>query len=167
MPQALVGTGGFLAAALWMNLMFDVQALGHARELPAEVLAAIAAHYHHVTEAAAPMGNVISLMMLLTVLGAVLQLSRTAIPLWIRSGVLVLAIVVTLVGLAWVVPAVTRLTAQVDPPALQSDLVRHILTGHLLGLGCVLAYLGLQITAVQRLARRDDPAPGTTGDARS
>ncbi|HEX7035675.1 MAG TPA: hypothetical protein VF210_07865 [Pseudomonadales bacterium] len=158
MPQALVGTGGFLAAALWMDLMFDFQVLGHAGELPAPVLAAIVTHYHHVTEAAAPMGNVTSLVMLLTVFGAVLQLSRPAIPLWIRGTVLVLALAITLITLVGVVPAVQRLVSA-DSPELQSELARRILTGHLLGLGCVAAYLGLQITAAQRIGRRSEPAP--------
>ena len=142
-----------------MDLMFDFQVLGHAGELPAEVLAAIVTHYHHVIEAAAPMGNVTSLVMLLTVLGTVLQLSRSAIPLWIRGGVLVLALAITLITLAWVVSAVHRLALAADPPGLQSELARRILTGHLVGLGCVVAYLGLQITAAQRLGRRSEPAP--------
>lgn len=151
MPQALVGTGGFLVAVLWMDLMFDFQALGHDGVLPNHVLSIIAGHYHHVTTAAAPMGNVVSLVMLLTVMGTVLQLSRSAIPLWVRVGALVTALLPTVFALAYIVPTATRLGAEVDPPALQSELVRTVLWGHLLCLPAVFAYLALQIFAVQRL----------------
>lgn len=150
MPQALVGTGGFLAAVLWMDLMFDFQALNHAGVLPAEVLASVAAYYYHVTTGAAPMGSVVSLVMLLTVVGAVVQLSKPAIPLWVRAGVLVTALVPTLLALAVIVPAATRLGAQADPPALQTELVRDVLRGHLVCLGSVLVYLALQIFASRK-----------------
>ena len=151
MPQALVGTGGFLAAALWMDLMFDFQTLSYAGVLPDDVLASIAAYYHRVTTTAAPMGSVVSLVMLLTVLGAVLQLSRSAIPMWVRAGVLVTALVVLVYAQAAIVPAAVRLGAQADPPQIQSELARAILWGHLICLFCVLVYLALQIYAVQRL----------------
>ena len=159
MPQALVGTGGFLAAVLWMNLMFDFQALNHAGVLPQEVLTSIAAYYRHVTTDADPMGNVVSLVMILTILGTVLQLSRTAIPLWIRVGVVITALVPAVYALAFLVPAAARLGSEVDPPAVQSELVRAILWGHVACLLMVLAYLGLQIQAVQRLRREARPLP--------
>lgn len=153
MPQALVGTGGFLAAVLWMDLMFDFQALGHMGTLPEEALASIAAYYRRVTTEAAPMGNVVSLVMILTVLGAVLQLSRTAIPLWIRVGVLVTALVPVIYALAVIVPSAVRLGTRSDPLALQSELARTILWGHVACLACVIGFLGLQILAVQCLRR--------------
>lgn len=152
MPQALVGTGGFLAAVLWMDLMFDVQALSHSGVLPEDVLTSIAAHYRRLTTAA-PMGNVVTLVMLLTVLGAVLQVSRTSVPLWLRAGALVTAVVPVLLALTWVVPAAVRLGSQGDTPAVQSELVQRILLGNLLCLGSVLVFVGLQILAVGRLAR--------------
>ena len=49
--NAFVTAGaGFLLAVLWFDLMFDVQAAGHAARLPEPVLASIAAYYaarHH------------------------------------------------------------------------------------------------------------------------
>jgi hypothetical protein len=158
MPQTLVGTGGFLAAVLWMDLMFDVQALGHPGTLPGDVLASIAAYYHRVTTTADPMGNVVSLVMLVTVLGAVLQLSRAALPLWLRAGTLVTALVPGVFALALIVPAAVRVGARTDPAPVQSELVRFILWGHLACLACVLLFVGLQILAVQRL-RVAEPVP--------
>lgn len=153
MPQALVGTAGFLAAVLWMDLMFDVQVLGYDDKLPEDVLATIAGYYHHVTTAADPMGNVISLVMILTVLGAVLQLSRSAVALWLRVSVLALVLVPVLYAMTVVVPAAARLGARLDPPEVQTELARSLLSAHLLCLACVLTFLGLQVLLVQRLRR--------------
>ena len=67
MPQALVGSGGFLLAVLWFDLMFDVQVIRlPAESVPEEVLASIAAYYHRVTTAADPMGRAVGLAMLFT-----------------------------------------------------------------------------------------------------
>jgi hypothetical protein len=159
MPQALVGTGGFLAAVLWMDLMFDLQALDHTGTLPEQVLRSIADYYHHVTTAADPMGNVVSLVILLTVLGAVLQLSRTVLPVWLRAGVLVSILVPAVLALALIVPAAERLGARTGTPEFQTELVHTILWGHVWCLVFVLAYLGLQIFAVQRLRRGAQASP--------
>lgn len=153
MPQALVGTGGFLAAVLWMDLMFDVQALNHAGTLPDEVLASIAAYYHQVTTAADPMGNVVSLVMILAILGTVLQLSQGALPLWLRAAALVTVLVPTVFALVVLVPAAERLGGQADAPEVQSELARTILWGHVTCLASVLLFVGLQIAAVARLRR--------------
>lgn len=159
MPQALVGAGGFLAAVLWMDLIFDVQVLGHDGVLPDDVLASIAAYYHRVTTGAAPMGNVAGLVMMLAVFGAVLQMSRSSLPLWLRAWVLALTVVPAVYALAVVVPAATRLGLDTGPAALRSELARTVLQGHLLCLVWVTVFVVLQILAVQRL--RQAPAlPG-------
>ena len=153
MSQALIGTAGFLAAVLWMDLMFDVEAMGHDGTLPDQVLDFIAAYYHHVTTAAAPMGNLISLVMLLAVLGAVLQLSQSVLPLWLRAAALVTVLVPTVLALTYIVPAAVRLGARADTLEVQSDLARAILSGHVVCLASILVFLTLQILAVQRLRR--------------
>jgi hypothetical protein len=79
--QAMVGSGGFLFAVLWFDLMFDVQVAGFpGGPLPGEILASIAAYYHRVTTAADPMGKAVGLVMIFTVVGAALQLRNRALP---------------------------------------------------------------------------------------
>ena len=153
MSQALIGTAGFLAAVLWMDLMFDVEAMGHDGTLPDQVLDFIAAYYHHVTTAAAPMGNVVSLVMMLAILGTVVQLTQSALPVWVRSAALVTVLLPTVLALAYVVPAAVRLGTQTDTPEVQSALARTILWSHVVCLVSILAFLALQIAAVQQLRR--------------
>lgn len=152
MPQLLIGTGGFLCAVLWMDLMFDVQVWGQTGTLAPETLASLAGYYRRVTTDADPMGNVVSLMLLLTVLGAVVQLARTRLPLWLRAGALVTATVPAVTAIAVLVPAAVRLGQQSDPPEVQSELARTLLSGHLWCLALILIFLLLQVLAV-RLAR--------------
>jgi hypothetical protein len=59
----LAACGGFLLAILWMDLIFDVQVLGHRRAdgpLPEPVLASIAAYYKRATTDSAPMSRLIA-----------------------------------------------------------------------------------------------------------
>ena len=99
MPRALLATGGFLCAVLWMDLMFDVQAWDRTGTLPAAVLDSIAAYYRRVTTEAAPMGNVVSLVMLLTVVGTVVQLAEPRLPWWLRAATLISALAPVLTAL--------------------------------------------------------------------
>ncbi len=151
MPQTLIGTGGFLCAVLWMDLMFDVQVWGESGVLAPEVLASVAGYYRRVTTDADPMGNVVSLMMLITVLGTVVQLARTVLPLWLRVAALVSATAPALAAIGFIVPTAVRLGQQADPPEVQSELARAILTGHVWCLVFMLIFLLLQIVALQRL----------------
>lgn len=153
MPQALAGTGGFLCAVLWMDLMFDVQIWNHAGTAPEATLASIAAYYHRVTTTADPMGNVVSLVMLLTLLGAAVQLSLTRLSLWMRGASLVLALGPIIAALTVIVPAAVRLGGRGDAPQVQSELAHTILTGHLWCLAAMLAFVALQIVVVACLKR--------------
>jgi hypothetical protein len=66
--RVLAGAGaGFLLAVLWFDLMFDVQARGHGREIPADVRASIAAYYARVTTAARPMNRLVAAAMSSTI----------------------------------------------------------------------------------------------------
>lgn len=157
MPHLLIGMGGFLVAVLWVDLMFDVQVMNHDGVLPEQVLASLAGYYHRVTTAADPMGNVVSLVMMLTVVGSVMQLGRGAVALWLRVSVLVLAVAPAVYALVIVVPAAVRLGAGGDPPELQTELARTILAGHAFCLACVLGFVTLQLLVVRRL-RRGEPS---------
>ncbi|MEQ8858098.1 MAG: hypothetical protein RIC56_05580 [Pseudomonadales bacterium] len=159
MPQLLIGTGGFLCAVLWMDLMFDVQVWGQADIVAPEILASIAGYYRRVTTDADPMGNLVSLMLLLTVLGSVVQLARTALPLWLRAGAVVTATIPAVAAIAVIVPRAIRLGQQADSPELQSELARSILTGHAWCLVLMLIFVVLQIVAARRLSAA--PGPGS------
>jgi hypothetical protein len=159
MPRALLATGGFLCAVLWMDLMFDVQAWGQAGTLPAAVLDSIAGYYRRVTTEADPMGSLVSLVMLLTVVGAVVQLAESRLAWWLRAGVLLTVLLPVLTALILVVPAAVRLGAQEDSLELQSLLVYRVLHGHVWCLLSVLAFLLLQGLAVRRLSRQEADHP--------
>ncbi len=70
--------GGFLLAVIWMDLMFDVQALRGPRTapLPEPALASIAGYYRRVTTDAWPMNQLVGVVMTGTVLGSVTMLVR-------------------------------------------------------------------------------------------
>src|SRR3569832_917225 len=76
MNLIVVAGAGFLIAVLWMDLMFDVLALGGAgAELPEDSLAQIAGYYRRVTTMASPMNLLISGVMTGMVATIVLQLA--------------------------------------------------------------------------------------------
>lgn len=102
------------------------------------------------------MGNVVSLMLLITVLGTVVQLARGALQLWLRIGALLTATVPAVAAIGFIVPTAVRLGQQTDSPEVQSELARTILTGHVWCLVLMLIFLLLQTVAVQQLLR----APG-------
>ena len=65
MDLFLASGGGFLVAVIWMDLMFDVLALGPVRdgELSEDSLAQIATYYRRVTTTASPMNVLVSAVM--------------------------------------------------------------------------------------------------------
>lgn len=149
--------GGFLLAVLWMDLMFDVQALGALRErlrarpgaggseLPERTLASIAAYYARVTTAARPMNRLIAVAMLATLAAIVVEAANGAHPGWLPWVSLVLAL--SAIGLAGTrtVPGAVRLGARRDALSVQSALATRILAEHLLcfvSIGCL---IGVQL----------------------
>ena len=139
---------GFLLAVLWMDLMFDVQVLGHGDEaLPDEVLDSIASYYRRVTTRARPMGHVVGGMMLLGILTLLFQTIRGAPPRWLGLVSLVLFGAPAALALLQVYPSAVRLGSRVDSAPEQSRLARTILRGHLLCLGAMLGFVLLRLFA--------------------
>ena len=158
MVQALVGAGGFLLAVLWFDLMFDVQVVGlSATSMPEEVLASIAAYYHRVTTTADPMGKVVGLVMIFTVVGAALQLRNRAVPRFVRYGALIACALPVALAILWIVPDAVRLGLRADSIDVQARLAHSILWGHVVCLTSILAFCAIQIRAVG-CTQRDDAA---------
>ena len=150
MSSILLICAGFLLAVLWMDLMFDVQVLGHGpqrEELPEEVLGSIAAYYRRVTTLARPMGHVVGGMMLIGILILLLQTLRTGQLRWIGVASLLLFGAPAALALFYVYPSAVRLGSRADPLLEQSRLARAIHRGHLLCLGAMLSFVLLQLLA--------------------
>jgi hypothetical protein len=132
--------GGFLLGVLWMDLLFDVQALGGPARLPEPVLASIAGYYRRVTTEAAPLHLLVGTMMTVTV-GASLWALRD--PGARGRALLALVLVAAPVGLAAVrvFPNAVRLGVRTDPAEVQSALARAICRDHLLCLASIAAFL--------------------------
>ncbi|MEO6027340.1 MAG: hypothetical protein ABIR79_10790 [Candidatus Binatia bacterium] len=143
LPVLLGAGGGFLAAVLWFDLMFDVQALrldepdGDAR------LTSMADYYRRVTIEAFPAGHMVATVMLLTITGSVVQWWRS--PSW-RAFLAVLLVTapVTLAGRR-IIPNAQRLGRRSDPPPEQRALARRIWRDHVVCFVCVVTFLVLQV----------------------
>jgi hypothetical protein len=148
-PGFLAACGGFLVGVLWMDLMFDVQTLGHAAgaPLPDAVLASIAAYYRRVTTDAHPMGLLVGGVMLATLGGTVHELVRGRARLGARVAALVLAGTAIAAALGRVFPAAVALGTREGSLEAQSALARAICRDHLLCLAAMVAFVTLQVRA--------------------
>jgi hypothetical protein len=144
----LTACGGFLLAVLWMDLMFDVQVLGHrsaGAQLPEPVLASIAGYYHRATTTSRPMSRLIALVMVI-LLGALgFQAVRGHDPGWLLAISAGLAGVPMALALTHTVPSAVRLGHRADTPAEQTRLARSICRDHLICAGSMLAFLVLWV----------------------
>jgi hypothetical protein len=144
----LTACSGFLLAVLWMDLIFDVQVLGHRNkgaDLPEPVLASIAGYYHRATTTSRPMGRLIALAMLI-LLGALgFQATRGHDPGWLLVTSAILAGVPTVLALTHTVPHAVRLGKRTDGPPEQSRLASSICRDHLICAGGMLAFLVLWV----------------------
>ncbi len=147
----LAACAGFLIGVLWMDLMFDVQSLGHPGAAAEPALASIAAYYRRVTTDAWPMGALVGAVMTIAVGGALWQALRA--PGWRSLAALLL--VAAPVALAWgrVVPNAVRLGARGDSLVVQAELTRTIARDHLVCLAAMTAFLALQLLPTRRPAR--------------
>jgi hypothetical protein len=139
LPVLLGAGAGFLAAVLWFDLMFDVQALrlddpdGDAR------LTSIADYYRRVTIEAFPANRLVATVMLLTIAGSALQWWRA--PSWHAFVALVLITAPVALAARRVVPNAMRLGRRGDPLPVQRALARTILWDHVACLACVGLFL--------------------------
>jgi hypothetical protein len=144
----LTACAGFLLAVLWMDLIFDVQVLGHrspSDQLPEPVLASIAGYYHRATTTSRPMSRLIALVMVV-LLGALgFQAARGHDPGWLLATSAGLAGVPVALALAHTVPSAVRLGHRADDPTEQTRLARSICRDHLICAGSMLAFLVLWV----------------------
>ena len=142
----LVTCVGLLIGVLWMDLMFDVQALRHSGDLPDPVLASIATYYRRVTTDAWPMGALLGASMAVAAGSALWQLGRR--PSWTHALVLLLVCAPTALAMLRVFPNAVRLGQRRDPIAVQSRLARTICRDHLACLAMMAAVVALQLRGV-------------------
>jgi hypothetical protein len=148
--SAFVTAGaGFLLAVLWMDMMFDVQVLGHPpAPLPEPVLASIAAYYARVTTAARPMNRLIAATMLATLAAVIVELAEGAHPAWAAWASLALVLTPILLAAGRTVPGAVRLGSRSDGLDGQSRLARSILRQHLTCFCSIVALIALQLAAL-------------------
>ncbi len=147
----LTACGGFLLAVLWMDLMFDVQVLGHRDgELPVPVLDSIGAYYRRVTTTARPMTHLVGTVMAIAIGTLVVQIARDDERRGIALLSLLLAGAPIALAMARTYPNAVRLGAGSDPAAEQSRLARAICRDHVLCLVAIVAFVALQIATAMR-----------------
>jgi hypothetical protein len=149
MTAYLTFGGGFLVAVIWMDLIFDVQALRGPRPapLPEAVLVSIAGYYRRVTTDAKPMNQLISVVMAGTVLGAVVTLFRGEAAFGWRALALALCCVPIGLALRRVFPNAIRLGTRGDSAEEQSALARKIARDHVACFAAMLAFVAIQLFA--------------------
>ena len=151
MAAFLAACGGFLIAVLWMDLMFDVQALRGDRApaaLPEPVLASIAAYYRRVTTDAHPMGRLVGLVMVAAAMGSLAQLGRARGAFELRLAALALLAAPLALAALRVLPNAVRLGARLDSPELQSALARAIGRDHVMCLAAIVAFVAIELALV-------------------
>lgn len=148
MSDLVTAGGGFLLAVLWMDLIFDVQVLRAPRApalVPEPALASIAAYYRRATTESRPMGRLVALAMLVTVLGSAVELVRGEGAPLARAASLLLCAAPAALAAVRVVPNAVRLGARADDATTQSALARAICRDHLLCFASIAAFLALRV----------------------
>jgi len=138
----------FLVAVLWFDLMFDVQVAGRREEiLPPEILTSISAYYRRAVIDARPMGNLVALVMLLTLAAIVAEIVRSERPAWIGYVSLVCGAVAIGLAAARTVRSAAALGRRDGSAQSQSRLARMVFRDHLLCLIAMATVLALQLAA--------------------
>jgi hypothetical protein len=146
MTPFVTAGGAFLLTILYVDLMFDVQALGHrGRELPQGVLASISGYYRRVTIEARPLNRLVAAVMAGTLAAIALQLAGHDAPSWVGVSALVLAGVPVLIAAVHTFPSAVRLGLRVEPPEVQSRLARAICRDHLFCLVGITSLLAVEL----------------------
>jgi hypothetical protein len=138
----LLACGGFLAAVLWFDLMFDVQALGGTPS--PEAIASIVAYYRRVTTEASPMGHLVAVVMATLLVAGVRELVHAGRHRALRAAALLLAAAPIVLALLRVVPNAVALGVAPAAGPEQVALARSILRDHLLCFACILGFLGVR-----------------------
>ena len=116
--SVLVACAGFLLAVLWMDLIFDTQALAvRGGELPEPVLSSIAGYYHRATTTSRPMSHLIAAVMVILLGALAFRALHGHDPVWLTVASGVLAGVPILLALIRTVPNAVRLGSRLDGPA--------------------------------------------------
>ncbi len=136
---------GFLIAVLWFDLMFDVQAR-RADPTPPDALASISAYYRRVTTEASPMGRLVAVVMLATLIALVAEIVTGAAPAWVGWSSLVLTLAAVGLALSRTVPNAARLGAGGDDDVARSALARRVLADHVFCLTAMTAVAALQLS---------------------
>jgi hypothetical protein len=151
MSSILIACAGFLAGILWMDLLFDSQIV----RMPAEpAVAVISAYYENATLNAYPMNRIIGVVMLLTVIGAIVQLVRSQTGRGLTALAAGAASVAVGLALMRVVPNAMRMGARSGELAEQVDLARSIFFDHIVCLILMVAFIVLQVVATAQANRR-------------
>jgi hypothetical protein len=146
--RVLAAAGGFILAVLWMDLMFDRQALARSARsgpLPEDVLASIAGYYRRVTTDAHPMSRLIAAVMVVTVVGSAYRLLRGDQPVWAQAAALVLCAAPIALAAVRIVPSAVRLGARADASEEQCRRAHEIARAHVLCFLAMGVFVFLQI----------------------
>ena len=158
MTPVSIAVGGFLAAVLWFDLMFDTQVLGQPPgPLDEATLESITTYYQRVLIDASPMGRLVGASMLVGWVSVGFQLKRGELrgPLGWATAALLYA--PTLLAGARIVPDAARLASRADTIAVQSELARTICWDHLTCLAAIALFIGLQTFSSIRRERAVGP----------
>jgi len=145
---ALLAAGGaFLLAVIWMDLMFDVQALRSPRgaPLPDAALGSIAAYYRRVTTDARPMNQLVAAVMTVTVLGSLQQVASGDGAFTWRLVALLLCVVPIVLATGRVFPNAARLGTGREPRVVEEALAREIAVAHVWCFAAMLAFVAIQL----------------------
>ncbi|MEI7716937.1 MAG: hypothetical protein WCI78_12745 [Mycobacterium sp.] len=146
MAPLLTACSGFLFAVLWMDLIFDMQVLGHRSAdpgLPEPVLASIAGYYHRATTR--PLSGLIALVMLILIAALGFQITLGRDPGWLLVSSAGLAGAPIVLALTRTLPAAVRLGHRTDGASEQTRLARSICRDHVVCISCMVAFLVLWV----------------------
>jgi hypothetical protein len=142
----------FLVCVLWFDLMFDVQVWGYRDTVvPRSVLTSIATYYRRVTIDASPMGQLVAIVMLATLVALVTEIITNVVPNWL--GWISLVLGGSAIGLALVrtVPNAQKLARDVRDSATASQLAKLVLYDHLYEISAMATVVVLQLAIGTRL----------------
>ncbi|MBM4243289.1 MAG: hypothetical protein FJ148_05660 [Deltaproteobacteria bacterium] len=147
MTALLAAGGAFLLAVIWMDLMFDVQALRSPRgaPLPDAALGSIAAYYRRVTTDARPMNQLVAAVMTVTVLGSLQQVASGDGAFTWRLVALLLCVVPIVLATGRVFPNAARLGTGREPRVVEEALAREIAVAHVWCFAAMLAFVAIQL----------------------